>query len=88
MSFNSAAWPLAINQSSPQFALSVIQVCICSRVLGWSHRRSQTGPVTCSANALRGNWPPEANHAGDTMITSRVFGVRESATDSSTLTIP
>ncbi|MNT21205.1 hypothetical protein D3C72_1565350 [compost metagenome] len=77
-----------MSHSKPQLALSLIQVCICSRVLGWSHRRSHTGPVTCSANALRGNCPPDANQAGDTMITSRVFGVSESATDSSTLTMP
>ena len=32
--------------------------------------------------------PAEANQAGDTMMTRRVFGVSESATDSSTLTMP
>ncbi|CFW29727.1 Uncharacterised protein [Bordetella pertussis] len=88
MSLSSATWPLAISQSSPQLALSAIQSCICSRVAGLSHRRSQTGPVTCSAKAERGSCPPEANQAGDTMITRRVLGVRESATASSTLTMP
>jgi hypothetical protein len=77
-----------MSHSRPQLALSLIQFCICSRVLGWSQSRSQTGPVTCSANALRGNCPPEANQAGDSMITNRVLGVSESATDSSTLTMP